>query len=88
MAKDRRGFLIDADGNYTFKIGDTRQQEAYLITGAHQGEFKHYPLVGCNPSTWKDYAGGKQGVIRNIKQQYEADGLRYEDFQVQIESNL
>lgn len=93
MATDRTGFLIDEHGNYaveggTFVIGDSRHQEAMLIVAAHQGEYKRSPLTGCNPSTWQDYIGGRQGVLRTIKQQIENDGLRYEDYQTEIESNL
>lgn len=86
-------FLLDEYGNYKvengdFVIGDSREQEAMLIISANQGEFKHYPLVGCNPATWNNAVVYRQDLERMIKQQIEASGLQYSEFKVKIEAWL
>lgn len=93
MAKDRSDFQTDlATGNYMvengdFAIGDSRQQEAIAIIAANQGDYKHYPLVGCNSRTWKNAQISVADIQRTIKQQIEATGLVYNDVKVLIETN-
>lgn len=92
MAKDRNDFLIEDNGNYMvangdFVVGDSRVQEAVLIISSNKGEFKHYPLIGCNVITWKNKNAYKDDVMREVKQQLEASGLNYRDFVMQLEGN-
>ena len=86
-------FLLDEYGNYKvengdFVIGESKEQEAVLIVSANQGEYKHYPLVGCNPATWNNSVMYRQNIERIVKQQLEASGLLYSDFKVKIEEWL
>lgn len=93
MANNRQDFLVDMETgnpvieNGDFVIGDSRHQEALSIVRASQCSYKHYPLVGCNVSTWNNAIMSKEGAMRIIKRQLEADGLEYNDFEKLIESN-
>lgn len=93
MANNRKDILIDletgnpliVDGD--FVIGDSRAQEALAIVRASQNSYKHYPLVGCNSAMWNNALVSKQGAMRIMKRQLEADGLNYSDLQIILEND-
>lgn len=78
----RYDILIDENGNPMisggdFVIGPSLQQEAEAIIGANQGEYKHYPLVGCNLIRFKNSSVTNADVMRTIRRQLEADGINF-----------
>lgn len=94
MANERVDILIDEEtGNWLvevgdFAIGDSRLQEGLLIVKASQGEYKQHPLVGCNVASYMNAQATPADLTRVIKLQLENDGLNYNEFETQVESEL
>jgi hypothetical protein len=84
MAVTKQDFLIDSSGNYAVAsgdliIGDCLYQEALSIVRSNKGEYKHYPLVGCNLVHMQNSQNTKGDIERIIKQQLTAAGIQWSD---------
>lgn len=84
-------FLTDDNGNYQVAngdlvIGESLRQEVLSITRANQGEYKHYPLVGCNLILMKNSQRTAADIERVIKQQITAAGIEFSRVINMIES--
>lgn len=79
---DKSDFLVDENGNYKVALGDLvigpcLKQEVLAIVRANQGDYKHYPLVGCNIIMMANSQKTTADVERELRQQLTAAGIDY-----------
>lgn len=67
-----------------FAVGDSRLQEALSLINGNMGDFRHYPLAGCNLIKYMQSNRPKSELEREQRKQLEADGLDYNAFKIAI----
>jgi hypothetical protein len=93
MAITRKDLLLDLEtGNLLVKngdlvIGDSVLQEAITIMRANQGDYKQFPLVGCNLTEFTNAQGRTADIERIIRKQLEVDGISEADIKKILEIN-
>jgi len=66
----------------TLSIGETSEQNQYLILAAHKGEFKNHPTLGVGIGDYTNDDNGAAELKHNIRDSFRQDGLHIETLEI------